>query len=146
VSELLERQLLFTSLVPLLIDRACELGVHPKLDEVTRGPVQALANAMTPAHRELLAATIEGHDPEFAAALRAIVGTPGTRTSLHILRLAVDLDLMRGDLLLTRGDEPEWARLASYWKSLHPLCRAGLDFSTRVDARHFSVTPDGVRA
>jgi len=65
----------------------------------------------------------------------------GIKNSLHRLRLAVDLNLFRGDQYLTKTED--YAALGVYWKSLHELCRWGGDFQRR-DGGHFSITHNGV--
>lgn len=75
------------------------------------------------------------------AALNAKQGD-GIKNSLHTKKLAGDLNIFRnGVWLQTKEDYKE---LAFYWKSLHPLCRWGGDF-THVDADHFSIEHEGVR-
>lgn len=60
----------------------------------------------------------------------------GTATSLHIDRLAVDLNLFRDGMFLSRSDDH--AHLGAYWKTLHPLNRWGGDFR-RPDGNHYSM-------
>ncbi len=62
----------------------------------------------------------------------------GIADSLHIKRLAIDLNLfnIKGQLLSEKSDfEP----FGNYWKSLHPLNRWGGDFSHLVDSNHFEM-------
>lgn len=63
---------------------------------------------------------------------RGIVG------SLHVDRLAVDLNLWKDGVWLT--DSADHAPLGAYWKTLHPLARWGGDFVSRKDGCHYSFT------
>lgn len=70
----------------------------------------------------------------------------GIARSLHIDRLAIDLNLFRGgDWLQTSEDHAE---LGAYWKTLHPLCRWGGDFKDskgrpKPDGNHYSLEYQG---
>jgi hypothetical protein len=113
MSVLLQRQQLFASLVPRLIDAALGLGFGVTLGE-TRRP-RTILSRLTPAG----------------------VGSP---RSLHPDGLAIDVHLFRGDVYLTRTEDH--SELGAIWKGLHPLCRWGGDFS-RPDGNHYSVTYQG---
>lgn len=67
----------------------------------------------------------------------------GTMDSLHIERLAIDLNLFVGGVYIdsTAGHR----RLGEYWESLHPNCCWGGRFR-KPDGNHYSFTPDGRRA
>lgn len=69
------------------------------------------------------------------AALNAARGT-GIRTSLHVDRLAIDLNLFRNGVFLS--DSESHRPLAVYWKTLHPLARWGGDFKPSPDGNHYS--------
>jgi hypothetical protein len=112
-----EKQRRFTHLVKLLIHEAERQGDEPVLGEVMRSQIEA----------ERLSK----------------LGT-GSRTSLHVDKLAVDLLLFRGGLYLTKTED--YARLGAWWKQQDINCRWGGDFDGRPDGNHFSYTPDGVRA
>ncbi len=106
-----EQQSLFAKLLPRLIDYAYKLGYEITLGEAYRTPEQAALNAA-----------------------RGI----GIKNSLHTDRLAIDLNLfVNGEF---RADAESHRPLADYWKSLHPDCRAGIDFG---DANHYSLTWQG---
>lgn len=62
--------------------------------------------------------------------------------SLHILRLALDLNLFVKGVYQTRSNA--YSPLGEHWKTLHPLCRWGGDFS-KPDGNHFSIEHEGVR-
>jgi len=60
--------------------------------------------------------------------------------SLHFDGLAVDIDLFRNGIYLTKtSDHTEYGE---YWKSLHPDCRWGGDFQNK-DGNHYSITYQG---
>jgi len=114
-----EKQSLFVQLVAKLIVWANENGMQLTFGECWRTPEQAKLNAKTGA---------------------------GISNSLHIERLAIDLNLFVGGVFIdaTEGHR----RLGEYWKTLHPNCRWGGDFKppSRPDGNHYSFSPDGVRA
>lgn len=60
--------------------------------------------------------------------------------SSHKERLAIDLNLFRDGQYLTTSEAHK--PLGAYWKSLHPDCRWGGDFST-PDGNHYSMTHQG---
>jgi hypothetical protein len=91
-----EKQHLFASLVPRLIDRALALGYAVTLGEVYRSPEEA--------------------------ARRAALGI-GLKTSLHCDKLALDLHLFKDGVYLTRTEDH--AALGRWWEQQHPLCRWG---------------------
>jgi hypothetical protein len=76
------------------------------------------------------------------AALNAQHGS-GIANSLHTLRLAIDLNLFKDGVWLTKTED--FAALGAYWKTLDPLCCWGGDFVTRPDGNHFSMTWGGIR-
>lgn len=67
----------------------------------------------------------------------------GISNSLHLLKLAVDLNLFISGSWQT-ATEP-YKPLGDKWKSMHPLCRWGGDFVNRPDGNHFSIEHEGVR-
>lgn len=111
-----QKQRLFTRLVAKLIERAYEMGYELTLGEAWRTPEQAKLNAQ---------------------------GGSGISTSLHISRLAIDLNLFKDGKFLTTSDEHR--PLGEYWKSLHELCRWGGDFRPRPDGNHYSITHGGFK-
>lgn len=108
---LLSRQFLFTRLVPKLLDHAHALGFEVTFGETYRTPEQAAANARA--------------------------GT-GIRRSLHVERLAIDLNLFKGGKYLTGSAAHE--PLGVFWESLDPLCCWGGRFG---DGNHYSLTYGG---
>lgn len=98
-----------------LIHKAIELGYGVTLGETWRTPEQAQWNA-------------DHHI--------------GVSHSLHMERLAVDINLFKDGKLLT---EPEaYVALGDWWKTLGPNYRFGGDFELK-DYVHYSLSPDGVR-
>lgn len=76
------------------------------------------------------------------AALNAKIGA-GIAHSLHMQRLAVDLQLFKDGAYLT--DSTAYKPLGEFWKTLDPDCCWGGDFTTRVDGNHFSLTFGGIK-
>lgn len=93
---LLERQWLFSRLLPRLLDKAHELGFEVSVGEVYRTKDQALRNEQA--------------------------GT-GIRNSLHTLSLAVDLRLFKEGNYLTHSGEYE--ELGQWWETQNALCAWG---------------------
>ena len=82
------------------------------------------------------------------AALNAALGS-GISNSLHCLHLALDLPLyldssLEADEDIYQPNSAAYRPLGDRWKSLHPLCRWGGDFS-KPDGNHFSLEHEGVR-
>lgn len=111
-----EKQRLFTRLVAKLIEYAYSNGMELTFGEAWRTPEQAKLNAARGS---------------------------GISNSLHIERLAVDLNLFVGGVYIDSSEGHR--RLGEYWKTLHPNCRWGGDFR-KPDGNHYSYSPDGVRA
>jgi hypothetical protein len=110
-----ERQRLFTRLVAKLIEHAYEMGYQLTFGEAFRTPEQAALNAKA---------------------------GKGIAQSLHGMRLAIDLNLFRNGEYLT--DSEAHRPLGEYWKTLHPDCCWGGDFS-RPDGNHYSMTYGGIK-
>lgn len=111
-----QKQRLFTRLVANLIEHAYEIGFELTFAEAYRTPEQARLNAQTGA---------------------------GISTSLHISRLAIDLNLFKNGKYLTTSEDHR--PLGEYWKTLHPLCCWGGDFRPRPDGNHYSLTHGGFK-
>lgn len=75
----------------------------------------------------------------------------GISNSLHLIPLAADLILYKDDPSTEeveyeyRPDSAAYKPLGEKWKSMHPLCRWGGDFSKPVDGNHFSLEHNGVK-
>jgi len=100
-----------------LIQKAAELGYGVTLGEAWRTPQQA--------------------------ALNAADGT-GITHSLHIERLAIDLNFFKDGAYIQDGSQLE--DIGAWWESLSPQHRWGGRFQHLPDGNHFSISPDGVRA
>ncbi len=100
-----------------LIQKAADLGYTVTLGEAWRTPQQAQWNA--------------DH------------GT-GIAHSLHLERLAIDLNFFKDGALITDGSKLQ--DVGTWWKTLGPMYRWGGDFKHLPDGNHFSISPDGVTA
>lgn len=98
-----------------LIQKAAELGYGVTFGEAYRTPEQA--------------------------ALNAAKGS-GIANSLHIERLAIDLNIFRDGVWLTDGSQ--YIDLGNWWLAQGPAYRWGQLF-THKDGNHFSISPDGKR-
>ncbi len=86
---LLEKQFMFSRLMPLLIDKALELGYEITLGEAYRSAEEAA---------------------RLAKLGKGIVG------SLHTLKLAIDLNLFKDNVYLSTTEAHR--QLGTYWESL----------------------------
>lgn len=111
-----QKQSRFALGVALLIQKADEMGYSVTFGEAYRTPEQA--------------------------ALNAAKGS-GISNSLHTERLAIDLNLFKGDRYITDGEGH--TELGRWWKSLGTDYRHGGDFAKR-DWNHYSISIDGKRA
>lgn len=111
-----QKQSRFVLDVARLILKAYELGYELTFGEAWRTPEQAKWNAA-----------------------QGI----GTATSLHIDRLAIDLNLFIDGRYIT-NDEGH-TELGAYWKTLSPDYRWGGDIANKKDYNHYSLSPDGKR-
>lgn len=114
---LLEKQQEFSYLVSTLIQQAHTLGFEVTLGEAWRSPETAKIYSL------------EGK---------------GIQNSLHCQRLAVDINLFRGDQYLSQT--LDYAPLGTWWeKQSTPnlRCAWGGHFA-HADGNHFSVSNDGV--
>lgn len=110
-----EKQRLFCRLVGELITWCYTNGFELTFGEAVRTQAQATANS------------------------KAGIGLAN---SLHLIRLAVDFNLFIAGVY--QRDSEAYRALGAFWKSLHPLCRWGGDFS-RPDGNHFSLEHEGVK-
>lgn len=86
---LLEKQFAFASLIPLLINKALELGFTVTLGECWRSQEEAA---------------------------RLAKAGLGIKNSLHIIKLAIDINLFRNGVYMT--DNEAHRGLGTYWESL----------------------------
>jgi hypothetical protein len=108
-----ERQELFTYLLAELILFIYGRGYKVRMGEVLRTKAQAEANAASGA---------------------------GISNSLHLDKLAADLNLFKDGVFLTESEDHR--PFGEFWKSLHEDCAWGGDFS-RPDGNHYSISFDG---
>ena len=73
------------------------------------------------------------------AALNAQAGS-GISNSLHIQRLAIDLNFFKGGVWVTDGSQ--LADIGAWWESLGPMYYWGGAFKPKSDGNHFSLSPD----
>jgi hypothetical protein len=114
-----EKQELFMTLLPRLLDFAHNCGFTIRGGELERSKAQAQRNANSGA---------------------------GISNSLHLIRLAIDLHLFHHGVYLSRSEDHQL--LGNYWKTLHPLCRWGGDFKDAdgrpdPDGNHYSLEHEG---
>ncbi len=106
-----QKQRLFTQLVGHLIARIYASGYEATFGEAWRTPEQAALNAD-----------------------RGV----GIANSLHVDRLAIDLNLFKDGVYLSKSTD--WEPFGLYWEGLHEDCRWGGRFG---DGNHFSFTHGG---
>lgn len=116
-----QKQRRFLPLVSKLIDFAYAQGYELSAGECYRSPEQAALNAQ--------------HGV-------------GIANSLHILRLAIDLQLFKDGQYLTKSED--YRPLGEYWKTLDPEAAWGGDFrdakgDPKPDGDHFSLSFRGIR-
>jgi len=111
-----EQQRLFTHLIARLVLWSYENGYQLTYGDAYRSPEQAALNAKA---------------------------GKGIANSLHTQRLAVDFNLFKDGKYLPKSED--YMPLGDYWKSLHPLCCWGGDFTTIKDGNHFSMTYGGLK-
>lgn len=113
-----DRQVLFARLFAMLLIEAQALGYEVTLGECWRSPEEAVRLAGT---------------------------GQGITRSLHCDRLAVDLNLFKDGLFLTKSEQ--YLPLGEWWEKQHPDCRWGGRFkSPHQDGNHFAVTDGSGRA
>lgn len=106
-----EKQSRFVRLSGLLIEYAYAQGYELTFGEAWRTPEQAKRNALA---------------------------GRGIANSLHVERLAIDLNLFRAGRFLT--DSADHKSLGEYWEALAPDCRWGGRFG---DGNHYSIEHAG---
>jgi hypothetical protein len=112
---ILHLQIQFSQDVAKLLQKANELGYGVTLGEALRLQAQAEANAASGA---------------------------GIEHSLHLEKLAIDINLFKEDVYIT--SEEGHTELGAWWKTLGPNHRWGGDFPKK-DFNHYSISPDGIR-
>jgi len=110
-----EKQRVFTRNVAHLIAWAYDNGYELTFSDAYRSPQQAAANAAQGV---------------------------GIAQSLHMLRLAVDLNLFKDGVWIKESEAHR--PLGEFWKGLNPENCWGGDFS-KPDGNHYSMTHAGVK-
>lgn len=110
-----QQQRAFTLNVSKLIAWAYDNGFELTFGEALRTPEQAAHNAASGS---------------------------GIANSLHLIKLAVDLNLFKDGVY--QQDSAAYQPLGDYWKTLDPLCCYGGDFA-KPDGNHFSMTYGGTK-
>jgi hypothetical protein len=111
-----QKQSIFASLIPGLINHAINLGYEVTLGEALRSPEEA--------------------------ARLAKLGS-GIMNSLHIIKLALDLNLFKNGILLEKTEDHKF--LGDWWESLSTkdyTCAWGGHFN---DGNHYSIIHNGVK-
>jgi hypothetical protein len=108
-----QKQSRFARSVPLLLQYMTALGYEYTLGQVKRTEAEAQANAASGA---------------------------GIANSLHLIALAIDVNLFKDGAYLSDG--ADHARPGAFWKSLGEDFAWGGDFS-RPDFNHYSISHDG---
>lgn len=111
-----KKQELFMRLLPLLINKAHELGFEIRGGDLFRDP------------------------RAFGYMGENLLGVYGHKYSAHKLKLAIDLNLMKNNKLITTTKGHE--ELGKWWELQHQLCSWGGRFS---DGNHYSLTHNGVK-
>jgi hypothetical protein len=111
-----EKQRMFALNVAKLIIWAYEQGYEISLGEAYRTAEQAELNAKS---------------------------GKGIANSLHVQRLAIDLNLFRSGRWLQFSEQHR--PLGEFWKSLYPDNRWGGDFRPHPDGNHYSMEHEGVK-
>lgn len=115
-----DKQQLFSQLVAKLLIRAKELGYEVTLGEAWRS--QATATEIKRWYAD--------HGK-------------GIPNSLHIQRLAIDINLFKDGKYLTSTSD--YKELGDWWVQQHRLARWGGNFVHLVDGNHFSLEHEGVQ-
>lgn len=116
-----DQQRLFTQLVGKLIDHIYELGYAATLDWCYRPPEIAQYYA--------------DHNV-------------GIKSSLHTIRLAIDINLFKGGKYLSTSEDHQ--PIGEWWEQQHPLCRWGGRFKSdrglpKPDGNHYSMEFGGIK-
>lgn len=135
-----QKQSRFARAVPKLIDYAFALGYDVTLGEVYRSDEQAEINAIGFDGRKQVAQLIAKQFPLLARKLTNNGGN-GVKNSVHMLRLAIDLQLFDAAGKWVQETYP-YMLCGEYWEALGTDHRWGGRFG---DTPHFSIEHEGVR-
>ena len=109
-----DKQKLFMKLLPRLLDYIHELGYEATLGDGYRDPRS---------HGKLGAK-----------------GPYGNKFSCHKIRLAIDINLFKDGVYLTKTEDHQ--PIGEWWEKQHPMCCWGGRFD---DGNHYSVTHEGMK-
>jgi hypothetical protein len=140
MSELLQKQFLFTEHLALLIQHAHLLGYKIKLGEVLRSNEQAEINAMGFDGRKALVSLIRNSFPLLASKIEDNRGN-GIRNSVHMFALAADVQLFDQAGKWLQEKYP-YELLADFWENFGPEHKAGVRFG---DTPHYSIMWNGAK-
>lgn len=118
-----EKQVLFSQLAAQLLEHAREMGYEVTLGEAWRS--QAMAS-----YKPQPTKWYADHGK-------------GVANSLHVQRLALDVNLFKDGKLLEKSEE--YRPLGEWWETQHPLARWGGRFKHLPDGNHFSLEHEGVK-
>lgn len=120
-----------------------ELSNPATLAQAQRLFAQILGQFLVELYRQNYEVSVgEAWRSDTEAQLQAQKGA-GITNSLHRIRLAIDLNVFADNVWLQTVADLE--PVGAIWKSMHPLCCWGGDFSTRPDADHYSLTWQGIK-
>ena len=133
-----EKQRIFAGIVGRLLREIYESGYACSLGEATRSDEQAVINSYGEDGRAKLAQAIETTFPALAVAVSNNGKNNGILLSLHRNKLAIDLNLFKDGVYLSRGEDHK--PFGEWWEAQHPLCRWGGRFN---DGNHYSMEHQG---
>ena len=113
-----------------LYNRILESGYTFTYGEAYRTELQAWVNSQK-ANSHIECHAIDGSVTKFPGS----VGGVGISKSLHMSRLAIDVNIFHLGALIT--DKKMLQPIFDYWESLDPQNRAGGNFKSFYDAPHF---------
>lgn len=132
-----QKQRLFTRMVSQLIRWAYDNGYELTLGEAKRTDEQAEINALGEDGRARLVRHIQSQFPLLAEKIGNNTGS-GIRNSLHEVSLAIDLNLFRNEVYLSRTEDHR--RMGEFWESI------GGTWGGRFgDGNHYSLGHNGKR-
>ncbi len=132
-----EKQRLFARLSSEFMVWAIGRGYEFTYGEARRSDEQAELNAMGADGRAELVQYLVPHYPVLAKCIANNVGS-GIRLTLHEIGLALDLNLFRDGVYLTKTED--WREIGEHWEGMNPLCRWGGRWG---DGNHISLEHEG---
>lgn len=136
-----QMQRLFAVRLAELIHYINAKGYECSINEVKRSDEQAELNALGQGGRELIASACDKLGfKSLAAAIRNNGKNNGIRHSVHLLGLAVDLNLFKDGKYLAMTDDHRV--FGEWWEKQEPFCRWGGAWG---DGNHYSFEFNGVK-